>query len=516
MADDSSAAPTVQPTGVSLAAAAVAKGKLALARSFRLHRPRGAFCHAGWCQQCQVVLRDGSRVLACQTPASSGDLGRLGGRDPLRAAGRMAEHLPPWFWESRALRPAALRQPWLELLRRLSSAPPLPPWKNGKAGAWTRSCCDVLVVGGGRAGLIAARGLAEAGRKVILVEAERLGGIARFLPEQSGPLLELILQARHAGAELREETLCLGLYDGATRALTLGPDGPVMIELFALVIAAGAYDRLAAVRGNDLPGIVGGRAFLRLAAAGALSERLQIGLYTDESAAPRLIATAAARGLDWAWIAGPGALPAATAPSYPHARLRQAWGGDRIAELEIEPGGRLACDLLVLGLSQPAYELQMQAGRRAALAGSPPAVRTTGPALLPLLELGEAAGDAAGPDFVQRVEAALQGWIADPNVPAAAVPEPATVEEPDPRSFLCLCEDVRVGDCARAIADGFADIELLKRRTGAGTGPCQGKLCHAELMACLVRAGQRPALPTVRPLLRPVRLDALAGADDGA
>ena len=141
--------------------------------------------------------------------------------------------------------------------------------------------------------------------------------------------------------------------------------------------------------------------------------------------------------------------------------------------------------------------------------------RTPGPALLPLLELGEAAGWADGPDFSSRVESAVQSWIEDPHVAAPVPAEHAPAAAPDPDAFLCLCEDVRIGDCMRAIEDGFDDIELLKRRTGAGTGPCQGKLCHAELMACLARAGRAAALPTVRPLLRPVRLDALAGADDG-
>ncbi len=431
--------------------------------------------------------------------------------------GRLAESLPPWFWERRALKPEAWRQLSLELLRRLSSALPLAPTSaSDKAHAWRRNRCDTLVVGGGRAGLIAARRLAELGQKVILLEAERLGGIARFLPEDSAALQELTARTRRAGAVLREDTLCLGLYEGATRALALGPEGPLLIELSALVVAAGAYDRLPAFRGNDLPGIIGGRAFLRLAGAGALTGRQRIGLYSDAASAPRLIAAAAAQGISWSWIAGPGALPATAVPSYPHARLRRAWGGRRITALEIAPGGRLACELLVLGLSQPAYELQMQAGRRAVLTGDPPSMRTIGPALLPLLELGEAAGISDGPDFAERVEAALTAWIADPDDAAAVASEPARIEEPDPRSVLCHCEDVRVGDCARAIKDGFADIELLKRRTGAGTGPCQGKLCHAELMACLARAGQRPALPTQRPLLRPVRLDALAGADDGA
>jgi sarcosine oxidase subunit beta len=127
--------------------------------------------------------------------------------------------------------------------------------------------------------------------------------------------------------------------------------------------------------------------------------------------------------------------------------------------------------------------------------------------------LGDAAGTTHVDDFDPQVEAEVAAWIADPDISCGLRLPEQTPVPPDARAFLCLCEDVRVGDCEQAIADGFDSIELLKRRTGAGTGPCQGKLCHAELMACLARAGRPPALPTIRPLLRPVRLDALAGAD---
>ena len=507
--------PAFDDTGPSLAAAALATGKPALARSFRLHRPRGGFCHAGWCQQCQVVLPDGTRALACQTPASAGNIRRLGGPDPLRAIGHVAEGLPPWFWETGAIWPDALRQPWLELLRRFSAAPPLPARGPSEARPWRQSSCDVLIVGGGRAGLIAARRLAAHGRSTVLVEAERLGGIARFLPAQVQEVAGLVSQAHRAGAELREATLCLGLYDGATRALVLDRHGPEMIAVEALVVAAGAYDRLPAFNGNDMPGVLGGRAFLRLATAQMLPKRWRLGLYADEPSAPRLIEAASASGFAWHWIAGPGALPAVEALAFARARLRRVSGRGRAAEAEFDPGIHLACDLLVLGFSQPAYELQMQAGRRPVLTGDPPIVRTVGPALLPLLELGEAAGLPDGPDFAGRVEAALDDWIVDPTRVGDPQPQPMTAITPDPDAFLCFCEDVRQGDCVRAIEDGYADVELLKRRTGAGTGPCQGKLCHAELMACLARAGKASVLPTQRPLLRPVRLDALAGADDG-
>lgn len=45
------------------------------------------------------------------------------------------------------------------------------------------------------------------------------------------------------------------------------------------------------------------------------------------------------------------------------------------------------------------------------------------------------------------------------------------------KAIVCACEDVSVHDLDEAIAQGFADIESLKRYTGLGTGPCQGKSC---------------------------------------
>jgi hypothetical protein len=46
----------------------------------------------------------------------------------------------------------------------------------------------------------------------------------------------------------------------------------------------------------------------------------------------------------------------------------------------------------------------------------------------------------------------------------------------------------------------------VKRHTGAGTGPCQGKLCHGMLLACTANAGLEVRIPTPRPMTRPVVL----------
>jgi sarcosine oxidase subunit alpha len=457
------------------AAAALGAGRLALGESFRLHRPRGAFCHAGWCQQCRVTLPDGRIALACRTAVAP----RRIGYSWRRLLGRIADSLPPWFYEQRLLRPRALRQFYLERLRRFSAAPALPGAAAPVAGAWRERRCEVLVVGGGLAGLAEARTRRAAGRDVLLVEAEAsLGGRARFQPAMADALAQALSDS---GPHLLA-TLCAGLYEQARQALLIGPGGPTLLAFQELVVATGAYDRLPGFAGNDLPGIIGLRAFERLV-AGGLPEAWRVGLIADAEHAAAALAT----GARFAWIAGPGDLPATSGQRFPGSTLLAAEGRHAIAAVRLDPGGRQTCDLLVIGFDQPTYELQMQAGQQAMLAGSPAVVLTTGEPIIPMTVVGDA---ALRPPLPIR--------------PAAAASS---------RAFLCLCEDVRRRDAEAAIADGFADVELLKRRTGAGTGPCQGKLCHAEMLVCLAEAGRPVALPTVRPLLRPVTLAELAATE---
>jgi sarcosine oxidase subunit beta len=45
------------------------------------------------------------------------------------------------------------------------------------------------------------------------------------------------------------------------------------------------------------------------------------------------------------------------------------------------------------------------------------------------------------------------------------------------KAFVCLCEDVTVVELRKTIRRGYTDIEEVKRITGIGTGPCQGKQC---------------------------------------
>ena len=84
--------------------------------------------------------------------------------------------------------------------------------------------------------------------------------------------------------------------------------------------------------------------------------------------------------------------------------------------------------------------------------------------------------------------------------------------------IVCRCEDVTLDDITHAVALDYTDIEEVKRYTGLGTGPCEGKECMALCARVLVeQTGRAPALArpfTARPPVAPVSLGTLARGDD--
>jgi bacterioferritin-associated ferredoxin len=76
--------------------------------------------------------------------------------------------------------------------------------------------------------------------------------------------------------------------------------------------------------------------------------------------------------------------------------------------------------------------------------------------------------------------------------------------------ILCRCEDVTLADVEHAVALGYTDLEEVKRYTGFGTGPCQGKECLRAVALAIAGAAGRPpgelAPFTSRPPLVPTPL----------
>ena len=84
--------------------------------------------------------------------------------------------------------------------------------------------------------------------------------------------------------------------------------------------------------------------------------------------------------------------------------------------------------------------------------------------------------------------------------------------------ILCRCEDVTAEDVAHAVAAGFQSIEEVKRYTGFGTGPCQGKECLVAVARAGARASAAP-VETLRPFtarapLSPTELKQFAALGD--
>lgn len=103
------------------------------------------------------------------------------------------------------------------------------------------------------------------------------------------------------------------------------------------------------------------------------------------------------------------------------------------------------------------------------------------------------------------------------GLPVRAVGEaarPLDVPACPQEGTVCPCSRVTAADLRDAHGRGFTELELLKRATLAGTGPCQGAVCMPHLRSFLAAQGR--ALPppmTARPVARqPTLGEVAAGA----
>lgn len=142
---------------------------------------------------------------------------------------------------------------------------------------------DALVVGGGPAGLVAARTLAHAGGRVAIVEeSDDLGG--QYFKRRQGDVLarygdyrpegtQLIREVREAGVECLTGRFVWGVGDDGRTLLTTSTTSADYLALRAgaVIVATGAHERAVPFPGWQLPGVVTPGHALHLATCDAVA-----------------------------------------------------------------------------------------------------------------------------------------------------------------------------------------------------------------------------------------------------
>ena len=371
-------APVVAERGEPAAAALVAAGHLALARSPKFHRPRGPACFRGACDGCLARVDDVPNVMTCRIPATDGlrieTQNVVGWRetDLLRAT--------DWFFpegmnhhelfagvpglrgivQGVARRVAGLgRLPTAAVREGAAGVRDGAAARRREGGVARRREVDVLVVGGGPAGMSAALELVKRGRTVEVVDDDlQWGGSARVLArlgvKEWEPLLAAFGAAVGEGAiGVRARTTAAGVYgDDVLLASEGGEPRAGAVEVVTprtLVLAPGAHDGALAFEGNDVPGVMSDRAACRLLAHGVTPGR-RVVVVGDDRAGPF------------------GAAFALAAPSVTRlvGTLVRVAGRGRVKAVRVETAAgerEVACDALLVETPRaPAFELCAQAG----------------------------------------------------------------------------------------------------------------------------------------------------------
>ena len=463
--------------------------------------------------------------------------------------------LPNWrFWEG--------------LIRRLAGLGDAPGRCELPAPSLEHTHCDVLVAGGGPAGLAAALAAARNGAQVVLAEREPVVGgelefeAATIEGRSAGEWTCAALgELTRLGARVLTDTTLVG---GSTGEMVLhtepagmpGPARLIKIRPTALVIATGAVERMIAFTDNDLPGVyllgaaerylarygvaVGRRVVLfanhdrvyvaaaRLVAGGmtvvAIVDTRAGGAESD--AARRVVAELTARGTTC--LAG-------------HAVVA-AWGRRRVSGAIVAPVATpaqtqtFACDaLLVSGGWGPVIHAALQEGGTkrfdaalgAFIATDAPEWRVTAGSANGAVVLAAALKDGVQAGVAAALRARRRGPMA--AVPAASGdPEPhlqaywrtPADERQEKTQFVDPQNDVTVADLRTTLAEGFIDIEHVKRYTALGFGTDQAKF-GGQLGAAIVAELRGEPVPSVgtsrlRPPYHPVTLRSLAGHRVGA
>jgi sarcosine oxidase subunit alpha len=352
--------------GESVAVALFASGERVLSRSIKYHRPRGFFCLAGHCGACLMRIDGKPNVRACKTPVKEGmrierqNAFPTGAFDVLGAA----DFFFPKGMDHHTMMtsPRALNAVLNKVVRQLGGLGKLPDASAAAELPKPRhKHVDVVVVGGGPAGLSCATECARGGKRTLLVdEQDRVGGSLLAHPQHGVRAAnEALAAALKAGVEVLSSSTVLAWYpeDAATEGGEPGllavhtPDGLLKATASRYVYATGSYDQNAVFTDNDRPGVLPARAVGRLLVRFGVKPAERPVVVGDGPYARALAEALFRAGADVTRIDGRDE------------QIVAAHGHGWVRSVETSKRKKIKCDLVaVAALPAPASELPRQHG----------------------------------------------------------------------------------------------------------------------------------------------------------
>ncbi|MBD9529608.1 sarcosine oxidase subunit alpha family protein [Paracoccus sp. PAR01] len=552
--------------GDTLASALLANDVRLMARSFKYHRPRGVLSAGSEEPNALVTLHAGARqepnsratVVELFDGLESFSQNRVGslGFDLMAVNDLMSPFFAAGFYYKTFMWPRAfwekLYEPAIRRAAGLGKLSMQPDPDHYDAGFLH---CDLLVIGGGAAGLAAALTAARAGVQVILADEDfRLGG--RLLAESAPldrPATEWIagLEAEFASLpnlRVMRRTTVWGAFDhgvyGAVERVSdhlADPGRRVRQTLWRItakraVLASGATERHIPFANNDRPGVMLSGAMRAYANRWAVSPAKRIAIFTNNDDGHRTARDLMAKGVEIAAVID--TRPATTATDYrviAAGQVTNSKGRLGLSRIEVNANGRsewLDCGALgIAGGWNPNIQIASHhRGRpvwdealQAFVAGP------GGPA--GLICAGAAAGRGSSAQALTSGAEAAIAALADLGI-AAYLPELPQAEDAaqnlqpfwhvpgKTRAWVDFQNDVTVKDIALAHQENMRPVEHLKRWTTLGMATDQGKTSNVTALAVMSELTGQPIQATgttiFRPPYTPVSLSVLGGGDTGA
>lgn len=573
--------------GDTLASALLANGVHLVGRSFKYHRPRGIMTAGSEEPNAIVQLGEGARtepnIRATQIeifeglvansqncwPSVDFDIGAINSV--------MARYLPAGFYYKTFMWPASMWMTYEHFIRQAAGLGKAPEEEDPDLYAQHHVHCDILIAGGGPAGLAAALSAAQSGARVILADEQHAFGgwlLTDHEAEIDGiPASDWVaatLEALRAMPEvtLLSRTTVAAYYDHnfltavervtdhlpeSDRASSTPRQRFWKIRAKQVVLAQGAIERPMVFADNDRPGVMLASAVLSYINRYAVVPGREIVVFTNNNSAYATARAAAKAGAAVRVVDIRSSIPTSLSEEmaalgveiHRGAGITGIKGSKAIHGVEITPlsedGRSLAgpsfnasADLVAMSsgwnptvhlFSQSRGKLRFDETLASFVPNHTPQKARSAGACNGAMSLAACLKEGFEAGFLAAQDAGFDGVQAEP--PSAkdtdqgemrllwTIPTVHPLGKGKRKHFLDHQNDVTAADVHLAAREGYLSVEHLKRYTTTGMGTDQGKTSNVNALAIMseIRAADIPAVGTTT--FRPPYTPASFGAMSG-